>query len=186
MKIIPSNVSGTTGADGLAHLALKPVSDSAISVLVARRGNDVAILPETADNWWATTGSWQQKPQTDELRWYVFDDRRLYRPGEEVHVKGWIRRVGTGKSGDVGPLNGAIKNVNYVLKDEAGNEVTKGALTPNGFGGFDFALKLPPNMNLGDAQVVFETKSTTKAFDNQTFFHNFEVQEFRRPEFEVT
>ena len=86
MQIIPSNVSGTTGADGLAHLALKPVSDSAVSVLVARRGNDVAILPENAESWWATTGSWQQKPQTDELRWYVFDDRKLYRPGEEVHL----------------------------------------------------------------------------------------------------
>ena len=26
-------------------------------------------------------------PVYDELRWYVFDDRQMYRPGEEVHVK---------------------------------------------------------------------------------------------------
>src|SRR5207245_1685726 len=65
MQIIPSNVSAVTGLDGLAHLPLKPVSDSAPSVLVARRGTDVAILPENADNWRATNGSWQQKPQTD-------------------------------------------------------------------------------------------------------------------------
>src|SRR5712692_8947493 len=186
MQIIPSDVSGATGADGLAHLPLNPVSDSALSVLVARRGNDVAILPENADNWWATTGSWQQKPQPDELRWYVFDDRKLYRPGEEVHIKGWIRRIGAGKGGDVGPLTGAIKRVNYVIKDEAGNEVTKGELAPNGFGGFDFAVKLPPNVNLGGAQIWFATTSTMKGLDNATFFHNFEVQEFRRPEFEVT
>jgi hypothetical protein len=186
MQIIPSNVSGTTGADGLAHLALKPVSDSAVGVLVARRGNDVAILPENADNWWATTGSWQQKPQTDQLRWYVFDDRKLYRPGEEVHIKGWIRRIGAGKGGDVAPLNSAIKRVNYVLKDEADNAVTKGELAPNAFGGFDIAFKLPANMNLGQAQVEFETKSSMKAFDAKNYVHSFQVQEFRRPEFEVT
>ena len=186
MQIIPSNVSGTTGADGLAYLPLKPVSDSAASMLVARRGNDVAILPENPNNWWATTGSWQQKPQTDELRWYVFDDRKLYRPGEEVQVKGWIRRVGAGKRGDIGPLDGAIKNISYILQDSRNNEVMKGALTPNAFGGFDFAVKLPPNMNLGTAQVKFDTESTMKAFDHQSWFHNFQVQEFRRPEFEVT
>jgi len=186
MQILPSNVSGTTGADGLAHLSLKPVSDSSTSVLVARRGNDVAILPENAENWWATTGTWDHKPQTDELRWYVFDDRKLYRPGEEVHLKGWIRRIGTGKAGDVGPLDGAITRVNYVVKDYAGNEVTKGELTPNAFGGFDTSFKLPANMNLGNAQVQFDTKSTMKAFDAENYTHNLQVQEFRRPEFEVT
>ena len=185
LQIIPSNVSGTTGADGLGHLALKPVSDSAPSVLVARRGNDVAILPENAEDFWMTTGGWYRKPQTDDLRWYVFDDRRLYRPGEEVHVKGWVRRVGTSKRGDVGPLDNAIQKINYVVSDTKDNDVTKGSLTTNAFGGFDFAVKLPANMNLGYGQIKFETESTMKAFDKETFTHNFQVQEFRRPEFEV-
>jgi uncharacterized protein YfaS (alpha-2-macroglobulin family) len=185
MEIIPAKVSGTTGTDGLAHLPLKPVSDSAMSVLVARRGDDVAILPENPYAWWRANGSWQQKPQTDELVWYVFDDRKLYRPGEEVHIKGWIRRLGTGSDGDVGSLKGTIKTLNYVLEDELDNEVRKGALTPNVFGGFDLAFKLPANMNLGSATVKFKTKSTMKAFDEEGFDHSFQVQEFRRPEFEV-
>lgn len=184
MEILPAEVSGTTGTDGLAKLPLKPVSDSDMSVLVARRGNDVAILPENP-NTWHENGTWQQKPQTDELRWYVFDDRRLYRPGEEVHIKGWIRRIGTGIDGDVGPLNGAIKTLNYVIADELDNEVKRGVLVPNVFGGFDFAFKLPANMNLGNAMVKFETRSTLKALDDKDFRHYFQVQEFRRPEFEV-
>src|SRR5205085_4115664 len=53
-------------------------------------------------------------------------------------------------------------------------------------GGIDAAFKLPANMNLGNAQVEFETKSAMKAFDNETYTHSFQVQEFRRPEFEVT
>ena len=38
--------------------------------------------------------TWTRNPARDELRWYVFDDRQMYRPGEEVHVKGWLRRIG--------------------------------------------------------------------------------------------
>jgi alpha-2-macroglobulin len=186
LEIIPANVSGTTGADGLANLPLKPAPVTTMSVLVARRGNDVAILPENPYRWWVENGSWHKKPQSDELVWYVFDDRKLYRPGEEVHIKGWIRRIGTGSDGDVGPLNGAIKTLNYVIEDDLDNEVKKGVLTPNAFGGFDMAFKLPANVNLGTASVKFETTSTLKAFDEKYFTHEFAVQEFRRPEFEVT
>ncbi len=185
MEILPAKVSATTGTDGMAHLPLKPSSGLDMNVLVARRGDDVAILPENPNTWWRERGTWHQKPQTDELVWYVFDDRKLYRPGEEVHIKGWIRRMGTGSDGDVGPLNGAIKTVNYVIEDRLENEVLKGVLTPNVFGGFDTKFKLPANMNLGNATVKFATSSTQKAFDDSDFSHYFQVQEFRRPEFEV-
>jgi uncharacterized protein YfaS (alpha-2-macroglobulin family) len=186
MQVLPSNTEGMTGSDGVAHLALKPSSDSSPSVLVARRGNDVAILPENANNWWATTGAWYHKPQADELRWYVFDDRKLYRPGEEVHLKGWIRRVGSGKNGDVGPLNGAVKRASYSVKDYTGNEVGKGEVVLNIFGGFDTVFKLPPTMNLGYATVEFKTQGVDGEFNEREHRHSFQVQEFRRPEFEVT
>jgi alpha-2-macroglobulin len=186
MRIIPANVTAMTEADGLARLHLKPASDAGRAVLVARRGNDVAILPEEAKSFWSDKGTWFRKPLADALRWYVFDDRKLYRPGEEVHVKGWIRRLGRGKDGDVGPLNGVIKRINYVLEDTHQNEVLKGVVTPNAFGGFDFALKLPANMNLGSAQVKFNAEGSLKGFEGQDWFHNLDVQEFRRPEFEVT
>jgi alpha-2-macroglobulin len=185
MEILPAKVSGMTEADGLTKLPLKPASDSAMSVLVARRGDDVAILPENSQAWFQS-GSWHQKPQTDDLAWYVFDGRRLYRPGEEVHVKGWIRRIGAGSDGDVGPLNGAIQKLNYVIEDDSDNELTKGVVTPNAFGGFDLAFKLPANVNLGYATVKFKTTSTVRAFDEKDFTHYFQVEEFRRPEFEVT
>jgi hypothetical protein len=186
MQVLPSGIEGTTGSDGVAHLALKPASDSPESILVARRGNDVAILPEGAENWWSPNGNWHHKPQNDELRWYVFDDRKLYRPGEEVHLKGWIRRVGAGKGGDVGPLNGAVKRVSYSIKDQVGNEVGKGELALNIFGGFDTAFKLPPTMNLGNATVEFKTQGAEGQFNEREYRHSFQVQEFRRPEFEVT
>ncbi|HEX5885815.1 MAG TPA: alpha-2-macroglobulin family protein, partial [Pyrinomonadaceae bacterium] len=66
-----------------------------------------------------------------------------------------------------------------------GNEVTKGDVTLNAFGGFDAAFKLPANMNLGTATVEFETDDDEGDFDDKKYEHSFKVQEFRRPEFEV-
>jgi hypothetical protein len=185
MTIQPAGSTGVSGADGLAHLALKPKTEKGLNLLVARRGQDVAILPEY-DNWWNTEGGWHRKETTDFLRWYVFDDRKMYRPGEEVHIKGWIRRVGGGSEGDVGPLDNAAQSVSYTLYDSRGNESGKGTLPLNALGGFDAILKLPATMNLGHARLQLDAQGGSGAGTDRQYYHSFQVQEFRRPEFEVT
>jgi uncharacterized protein YfaS (alpha-2-macroglobulin family) len=181
LTIHSSGEKGLTGEDGIAHLAL-PQSQKT-NVLVARQGRDMAILPENI-NYWSQDSSWYKRSMTDGLRWYVFDDRKMYRPGEEVHIKGWIRRFGAGQRGDIGPLDGAVKSVSYLLKDSRGNEVTKGALQINALGGFDTSFKLPSTMNLGNASIEFKALSTLS--EGVDYQHSIQVQEFRRPEFEVT
>ena len=69
-------------------------------MLIARRGKDVAFLPENADYYWQDGGNWYKK-RADTLRWFVFDDRKMYKPKEEVAVKGYIRKITAGKFGDV-------------------------------------------------------------------------------------
>ena len=61
-------------------------------MLVARQADDVAFLPKSAYIW--GDDDWHPWPVEDSLLWYVFDDRQMYRPGEEVHLKGWIRNFG--------------------------------------------------------------------------------------------
>lgn len=185
LTIQPSGVMGTSGADGVARLELKPKTTKGINILVARRGSDLAILPEHT-YWWNQEGGWQRTVPANSLRWYVFDDRKMYRPGEEVHVKGWIRKIGESEDGDVMPLGDAATSVNYVLRDARGNELKKGMLGINAFGGFDTAFKLPDAMNLGYAQLELEAHGGSESTTNRKFVHNFQVQEFRRPEFEVT
>ncbi|HXI92565.1 MAG TPA: Ig-like domain-containing protein, partial [Blastocatellia bacterium] len=188
-----SDIKRTTGSDGLAHLTLKSALDltpaqrnmfAPARVLVARKGGDVAILPENK-YWWNDGGGWVKKAPGYSLRWFVFDDRKMYRPGEEVHVKGWIRRVGDGKGGDVGLLDGIATSVAYVVKDSRDNEVLKGEARINALGGFDTAFKLPPTMNLGYAHIQLDAHGDGLAARNPES-HDFQVQEFRRPEFEVT
>ena len=183
MRIHPLGVTGESGMFGTAHLPLTNYDKPGQSLLIARLGKDVAILPEY-DEWWSTGSSWYRREEGDQLRWFVFDDRKMYRPGEEVHIKGWIRRVGSGKTGDVSlPGEGIGSTLTFTLTDSRGNEVTKGTTQMNALGGFDTKFKLPATMNLGQAQVQFMANNTTATGGLQQHF--FQVQEFRRPEFEV-
>jgi alpha-2-macroglobulin len=175
---------GTTGADGLARLQLPPKSDAGTGLLIARKGNDEAFLPERGD-WWGSESGWVRREAQDELRWYVFDDRKMYRPGEEVSVKGWIRRVGGGKAGDVGALGGAADSVAYTVHDSRNNQIAVGTARLNATGGFDTKFKLPATMNLGYSSLQLQALGGSGAESGRQFNHQFQVQEFRRPEFEV-
>lgn len=174
-----NQAKATTAADGLAKLAL-PASGSQ-KMLVARQGSDVAFLPESPYWWEGAQSSWNRRPVSDSLRWHVFDDRAMYRPGEEVHVKGWIRRIGAGKLGDVGLANG-VRTVSYVLRDSRNNEVLKGTAQINALGGFNAAFKLPPTMNLGHSNLALISDG---GLPGNAHNHFLQVQEFRRPEYEV-
>ena len=139
-------------ASGLARLAL---GDAPAPLLVARRGKDVAILPSET-GWWSEGAGWRKAARTDSLRFCVFDDRKMYRPGEEVRVKGWLRRLGAGPRGDVEALPASVSGLAWTLRDSQGNEVAKGQARVSGLGGFDLALKLPPTMNLGAALLQLD------------------------------
>ncbi|HET8781580.1 MAG TPA: alpha-2-macroglobulin family protein, partial [Pyrinomonadaceae bacterium] len=181
VSLLPSDVAAKTGGDGLARLALKS-TNSTPGLLVARRDGDVAILPERPSYANRDTGTWVRKPQIDSLRWFVFDDRKMYQPGEEVHVKGWIRRIGGGKTGDTDLFANAGTQVSYVLSDSRNNSVKNGTVQLNALGGFDFVVKLPDKVNLGTTTLKLQASTSLEGSHHA---HRFEVQEFRRPEFEV-
>ncbi len=181
LNLYPGGPIATTDAQGVARLPLP--STTYATLLVARQGQDVAILPR--DLYWWGDGGWRRQEMRDDLRWYVFDDRQMYRPGEEVHIKGWLRLVGSGPTGDVGPLQGAVERLRYRLTDPQGNNLLDGVVPINAMGGFDTVLKLPQPMNLGYASLLL-TAEGVGFLNGREYVHRFQVQEFRRPEFEVT
>jgi hypothetical protein len=171
-----------TDVNGLANFAL--MSAPGKKMLIARNGKDVAFLPEDL-SWWddGNYSGWRKQAAGDGVRWHVFDDRGMYRPGEEVHVKGWLRKVGGGPLGDVEMADG-VAGLNYSLKDSRGNEVLKGRARVNAAGGFDLVFKLPPTMNLGYSPLTL-TAVGGGGLGGVVHNHNIRVQEFRRPEYEV-
>ncbi len=180
--IEPGGPKGKTGADGLARLPL-PKGSPGRQVLVARRAADVAFQPES-QHLWDSGGSWVRQQPRDSLRWYTFDDRTMYRPKEEVHLKGWLRRVQGGERGDTVAVGDAARTVDWRVSDARGNEVRKGTAKVNALGGFDVKFDLPDTVNLGYA-TVHMTASGEGEVTGDRFSHGFQVQEFRRPEFEV-
>src|SRR5690606_22192720 len=121
----------------------------------------------------------------DSLRWYVFDDRQMYRPGEEVHIKGWMRRVGGKQNGDVSLVGGEVTSVSYQITDSQGNAIGDGQAEVNALGGFDFAFTIPQPVNLGYAQIYLNAQGSLGGLDSSSSTHSFQIQEFRRPEYEV-
>jgi alpha-2-macroglobulin len=169
-----------TAENGLATLEPAP-DDKNVSWLIAQNGADSAVLPNNGNYY--NNRAWSGSFEPESLRWFVFDDRKIYRPGETVSIKGYLRRVAGGKLSDVGELGDAVRALSYVLKDPLGNEIARGKADLNIFGAFDFRLKMPETVNLGNETLYF---SADTSLENRSFTHQFQVEEFRRPEFEVT
>ncbi len=187
VSIVPDNLKGTTEANGLTRLDFKPIAENKenqMPLLVAKLGNDLAILPHSyynQYNYGNESRSWRNYDSSESFKGYVFDDRKLYRPGEEVNIKGWIRKVDLTPQGDTEMFDVAGEIVAYVVSDSQDNEIAKGDVKLNALAGFNLKLKLPATMNLGEASIEFKPN-----FYDFIHTHAFQVQEFRRPEFEVT
>ena len=170
----------TTGQDGLVRF---PIPMGGAPYLVASQGADKTLLPPSLYYW--GENSWVRRFPSDELRWYVFDDRAMYKPGEEVHVKGWLRRIGAGQSGDVELIGSDVTSISYQIMGPQGNELGNGEADVNTLGGFDFVFTLPDHTNLGYAQLYLYAQGPMTNLSGHQYYHNFQIQEFRRPEFEV-
>ena len=173
---------GQTDARGLAGVPL-PDTVPEHAYLLAERGGDAAFLPRgSVRGGWA---SWRRHDPGAHTAWHAFTDRNLYRPGEQVRFKGWVRTVSLAEGGQVG-LEGvpAGDTVSFTVLDPRNNEIAKGTLALNALGGFDGSFRVPEGANLGDARVRLERRRAGGArwADDLPF----QIQEFRRPEFTVS
>lgn len=173
------NRAYTTDVDGLTRF---PIPDGAYYV-TASQGADTAMLLYSPYPW--DTSGWSANTPSDSLRWFVFDDRGMYRPGEEVHLKGWLRRLGAGQNGDISLLGDDITSINYQLTDAQGNEIIDGEAAVNELGGFDFSFTIPEPINLGAATIQLWATGNLSGLSENYYYHYLQIQEFRTPEFEV-
>ena len=152
ISLMGGGQKATTDAGGLGHLTL---NEKAGKRLIVKKGDAEAFLPSTF--WeYQGDGAWQKQGVGSTLRWFVFDDRKLYKPGETVNVKGWIRRGSEGKTGDL-TLPSDLKTVDWRLNDSRGNEILKGQANLNAWSGFDLKLVLPKTVNLGATNLYLST-----------------------------
>lgn len=164
----------TTDAGGLATFDL--VRPGAASITATVDGQTALLGAGYVERWEPWT-------QHDVARWHVVDAGGLYRPGETLSLKGWVRRLTRSGSSDLAPV-GENATIDYRVYDGQYAEITTGSAELNALGSFDLAVDLPEGANLGHAMVSFQL-SGAPGIEDGYFEHPIQIQEFRRPEFEV-
>ena len=79
-----------------------------------------------------------------------------------------------------------LEAVHYQITDPQGNELGNGRADVNALGGFDFAYHPAANGQPGLCPDHFQTEGEFVRLGRPDLRHGFQIQEFRRPEFEVT
>jgi hypothetical protein len=166
-------VTAESDGDGVARL---PLPTTPQDLLVATHGSDVALLTPLFIA--MEDSRWRRYTDVGDSRWYMFQDRTLYRPGDTVHVKGWLRHREPGTTGDLRVATESTP-ISWHLDDSQGHPMQNGACRSDSAGGFDLAIPLPATMASG---VAYLSVSDANGETGQRIA----VQEFRRPEFQVT
>lgn len=139
---------------------------------------------------WARSGAhatfargWAHGYSSDEQReWlaYVLPDRPLYKPGETVGAKLFLRSRALGPSTPV-----AGKPVRVRVYDAQGREVLLKELTTSAFGTASFELPLKKDATLGQWRFSVENAGGESLYFQQSN-SVFRVEEFKPPEFQVS
>ncbi len=156
--------AAATAADGVATLAVD-VEDPRAAIALARCGGDVAV---------ADLGGFYLRARQTDLVAYLYTDRPVYRPGHTVHLRGVLRWRERGALRPFDQLE-----VDVAVADETDKVVFRATRPADAFGAVTASFDLGEGAALG----VYTVRVTTG--DAQASA-NFEVQEYRKPEFEVS
>jgi len=152
---------GRTGKDGAAVWNEPSIGANDSTTFIASKGEGMAF-----------TYSNQYPPES--YRCYLYTDRPVYRPGQVVYFRGILRRPLTG--GYSTPV-GVPVVVN--VKDESDSTIKVLNLTTSEFGTFSGDANIPADATPGFYSVNAVVGGETHSFQ-------FEVQEYRKPEYKVT
>ncbi|HEY0076529.1 MAG TPA: MG2 domain-containing protein, partial [Abditibacteriaceae bacterium] len=117
----------------------------------------------------------------EEAKVYSYTDRPVYRPTQKIYFRQILTRRVTG--GDQEPMKGVP--VRVTINNPKGEEIYKQTLTSSEFGTINGEFVLPTETPLGEYHVqayVEQTKQNVAASGGSRF----RVEEYKRPEFQVT
>lgn len=156
-------LSGTTDRDGI--LAGNLQADKADDLIaVAQCGGETVATD---------AGAWSLSGGPRDLVGYVYTDRPIYRPGHTVHLKGILRWR---QRDALLPFDQPKVELSIVDPDE--KVQARQELAVDAFGAVKASFTVPADAPLGHFAIRLTTGDDTAT-------GSFEVQEYRKPEFEV-
>lgn len=178
VTLLPSGAKGRTEPGGVATIA---VPDGEQSLLQCQSSGRTTLLPYPGD-----FEHFKYSESKGDFVVYQNTDRNLYRPGETVHLNGFVRWCNYLEKSALSVPGESIK-FDYVVTSSNRSEIAKGATKSDANGVFSFEFKVPEAVELGDATVNLNVGAST-SYKPASSRHEttFKIQEFRRPEFEVS
>ena len=111
--------------------------------------------------------------QYNEVKTFAITDRPVYRPGQTVEFKFWIRQAQYDLE-DKSPF--AHQSFAVEIHNPKGEKVYSETLTSDNYGGIAGKFELPADATLGQYQLMVVNRGGG----------TFRVEEYKKPEFEVT
>jgi alpha-2-macroglobulin len=156
------------GGDGIADWPAPPAEYMQVDAM-AMRGDAVGLFQNP---------SWLSRERDQPpLILYLATDRPIYRPGQTVDVRVTsIERAREGYKVD------AHRKIQLVLSDANGKEVGKQSVTTGAMGSAMVKFELPRSGLLGS----YSLNASAPGVPDVSAYHGVRVEEYKRPEFEVT
>jgi hypothetical protein len=143
-------------------------------VTTSGQPDNLITLAQCGDQTAATDpGAYTIRQPARDLVGYIYSDRPVYRPGDLVHYKGVLRWRDRG-----GLLPLSREPVEVTVVDEKEKVVQRDRKPVDDFGAVTGSFRVPPAASLGYYTVRV-------ASGEYTATGSFEVQEYRKPEFDV-
>lgn len=177
-------LSGETDQNGLARIKLPVGEDESYYsdyLVFGEREGDLAFVHST---WSEGVSPWNfninSEARAPEYYMYLYTDRPIYRPDQEVFFKGILRQ-----EKDYKFRLPEAKKVKVVVNDSMGNEIYSKELPIGDNGTFSGSLKLGAKINSGDYSVQALLVDAKGPEWSRQFYAYFKVYEYRKPEYKL-
>ncbi|HUS91349.1 MAG TPA: MG2 domain-containing protein, partial [Phycisphaerae bacterium] len=161
----------TTDAKGMAVLKRPKRNTGSLHVLAQAGEGEAQRLAWSGLSYW---GHYSPSRMRDGLFAYCITDRPVYRPEQTVRFKVWLRHMNNGVL-----ENCADRNVSITIYDPKGDKAHSVSKHADQWGGIDGEFTLGGEPRLGVYRIHING-------ENYAGGQNFRVEEYKKPEFEVT
>ena len=119
---------------------------------------------------------------SEQTRLYSITDRPVYRPNQEVKWKAWARLVGYDPKLNTNKLAGS--SIQVTISDPRGEMIMEKTFKADASGAINDVVTLSADAPLGEYHLEF-VRLRSLASDEHLGYHQFRVEEYKKPEFEV-
>ena len=170
-NVITKQFAEFTDADGQAILDQEQMPRQ-MQWLIIARSDDGRFAYHGFNGVWYSQRHDRQYKATKTL---VVTDRPVYRPGQDVEFKAWVRHSQYDKEDE---SQFAGKSFSVLIHNPKGEKIYEKNLTADEFGGLADKINLPEGATLGAYRINVRNAG-------QHGGNTFRVEEYKKPEFEV-